>query len=125
PLFDGGIRELDLQEQNENVAQAELQLSRLRKDIGVQVEQAWVAVETLSVTLETLKKETFLAQENYRLTSRQYRVGLATSLDVNTALNNLNQARTQLTDQTYAYQVALLGLDRAVGVFAENYVSQQ
>ncbi|MBI3302103.1 MAG: TolC family protein [Deltaproteobacteria bacterium] len=125
PLFDGGIRELDLQEQKENLAQAQLQLDRLRKDVGVEVKQSLLAVETLGATLETLKKEVILAQENYDITSKQYRVGLATSLDVNTSLNALNQVRTQLADQTYAYRVVLLGLDRAVGVFAQDYLPQR
>jgi outer membrane protein len=125
PVFDGGTRELDLLEQEENLAQSRLQFDLLKKDIGVEVRQALLSVETLAATLDTLKKEVNLAQENYNITSKQYRVGLATSLDVNTALNALNQVRTQLTDQTYAYQVGLLGLDRAVGVFAQDYVAQR
>jgi outer membrane protein TolC len=124
PLFDGGARELDLQEQEENLSQAQLQFDRLKKDVGVEVKQALLTAETLAATLDTLKQEVALAQENYNITSKQYRVGLATSLDVNTALNSLNQVRTQLTDQTYAYQVALLGLNHTVGVFAQEYAPQ-
>src|SRR5262245_8469503 len=122
PLFDGGVREIDLQEQTENLAEAELQLDRMRKDVAVEVKRSLLVVETLDATLETLKKEVTLAQENYDITSKQYRVGLATSLDVNSSLNALNQVRTQFTDQTYAYQVALLGLDQSVGVFAQDYL---
>ncbi len=125
PLFDGGVRELDLQEQEENLVQAHLQLEQLKKNIGIEVRQALLTVETLEATLETLKKEVSLAQENYRITSKQYGVGLATSLDVNTALNTLNQVRTQLIDQTYAYQVALLGLDHATGRFAQDHIPQR
>jgi len=116
---------LDLQEQDENLSQAELQLSQLKKNVGIEVRQAFLNVETLEATLETLKKEVSLAQENYRITSKQYGVGLATSLDVNTALNTLNQVRTQLIDQTYAYQVALLALDHAVGLFAQELIPQR
>ncbi|MBM4255189.1 MAG: TolC family protein [Deltaproteobacteria bacterium] len=125
PLYDGGVRELDLQEQQENVAQAELQLAQLKKNVGIDVRQALLNVETLEATLETLKKEVSLAQENHRITSKQYGVGLATSLDVNTALNTLTQVRTQLIDQTYAYQVALLALDHATGLFAQAYIPQR
>lgn len=125
PLFDGGVRELDLQEQNENLSQAELQLAQLKKNVGIEVRQALLDVETLEATLETLKKEVSLAQENHRITSKQYGVGLATSLDVNTALNSLTQVRTQLIDQTYAYQVALLALDQAIGLFAQEYIPQR
>ena len=66
-----------------------------------------------------------LARENYDMTSKQYRVGLSTSLDINTALNALNQVRTQLIDQTYTYQIALLNLDNAIGVFAQDYLPQR
>ncbi len=124
-IFDGGNREIDLQEANENLSQAKLRVGELEKKIWVEVREALLAVETLQTTLETLKKEVALAQENYDMTSKQYRVGLSTSLDINTSLNALNQVRTQLADQTYAYQVALLGLDNTVGVFAQDYVSQR
>lgn len=125
PLFDGGTREIDLQEQNENLAEAKWQLDKLKKDIGVEVRQAFLAVQTLNINLETLKKEVSLAQENYNITSKQYGVGLSTSLDLNTALNSLNLARTQLADRTYEYQVALLALDKAIGLFADDYVPQR
>jgi outer membrane protein TolC len=100
-------------------------VGELKKKIRVEVREALLTVETLQITLETLKKEVDLAQENYDITSKQYRVGLSTSLDINTSLNALNQARTQLADQTYAYQVALLRLDNTVGVFAQDYVPQR
>ena len=122
PLFDGGTRELDLLEQNENLAQSKLRVDQMRKDIQVEVKDALVTVETLGSTLNTLEKEVNLARENYNITSKQYRVGLATSLDLNTSLNALNQVRTQLIDQTYAYQVALLRLQQTTGVFAQDYL---
>ncbi|MCE2484504.1 MAG: TolC family protein [Desulfurellaceae bacterium] len=125
PLFDGGARELDLLEENERLAQAQLRVDQLRKEIQVEVRGALLTVETLGSTLQTLEKEVSLAQENYTITSKQYRVGLSTSLDVNTALNALNQVRTQLTDQTYAYQIALLRLQQTTGVFAADSMPQR
>ena len=124
-LFDGGNRELDVREADETIAQAELRVRALEKRIRVEVREALLTVETLSATLETLRKQVALARETYDLTSKQYRVGLATSLDVNTALAALNQVRTQLTDRNYAYQVALLALDNAIGVFAQAYLPQR
>lgn len=122
PLFDGGVREIDLMEQEENLSQAQLQVERLRKDISVQVQEALVAVETSSVTLETLKKQVALAQRNYEITSKQYGVGEATSLDVNNTLNTLNLVRVRLTNQTYAYQLAILNLERVIGSFGQVYL---
>ncbi len=125
PLFDGGSRELDLLEANETLSQTKLRVTGLEKQIRVEVREALLSVETLHATLETLHKEVALARENYEMTSKQYRVGLSTSLDVNTALNALNQVRTQLIDQTYTYQIALLNLDNAIGVFAQAYLPQR
>ncbi len=125
PLFDGGARELDLIEENRNLSQARLRVEQFRKDIQVELRDALLTVETLGSTLDTLAKEVNLAQENYTITSKQYRVGLATSLDLNTALNALNQVRTQRTDQTYAYQIALLRLRHTTGGFATDYLPQR
>lgn len=125
PLFDGGVREIDLMEQEENLGQAQLQVDRLRKDIAVEVQQALIASETLSATLATLKKQVTLAERNYDLTAKQYRVGEATSLDVNNTLNTLNLVRVRLTNQTYAYQLALLDLERVVGSFGQAYLPQR
>ncbi len=125
PLFDGGNRELDLLEANETLSQTQLRVTELEKEIRVEVREALLSVETLHATLETLYKEVALARENYEMTSKQYRVGLSTSLDVNTSLNTLNQVRTQLIDQTYTYQIALLNLDNAIGVFAQDYLPQR
>lgn len=125
PLFDGGVREIDLLEQEENLGQAQLQVERLRKDIAVEVQQALVAAETLSATLVTLKKQVTLAERNYDLTAKQYRVGEATSLDVNNTLNTLNLVRVRLTDQTYACQLALLNLQHVVGAFGQEYLPQR
>lgn len=124
-IFDGGMREIDLLEANENISQAELGVDELKKNIRVEVKGALLTVQTLETTLETVRNEVSLANENYVMTSKQYRVGLSTSLDVNTALNALNQVRTQLIDQTYAYQIAILNLDDTTGSFAENYISQR
>ena len=124
-IFDGGNREIDLLEANENISQAELRVGELKKQIRVEVREALLTVETLHTTLETLRKEVALARENYDITSMQYRVGLSTSLDINTSLNALNQVRTQLIDQTYAYQIALLNLDNTIGVFAQDYLPQR
>ena len=54
PLFDGGARELDVLEENERLAQAQLRVDQLRKEIQVEVKDALLTVETLGSTLQTL-----------------------------------------------------------------------
>jgi len=66
-----------------------------------------------------------LAERNYDLTAKQYRVGEATSLDINNTLNILNLVRVRLTNQTYAYQLSLLNLERIIGSFGQAYIPQR
>lgn len=124
PLFGGGQRELDLRRTNDEIAQARLSYENLRKTIEVEVKTAWLRVHTLTRTLETLRAEVAAADENYRDLVNQYRVGAATSLDVQSALNELNTARTDLSTQTYDYQVALRSVDLTTGVFQQQRVDK-
>jgi len=124
PLFEGGQRELDWRRTKDDITQARLSYENLHKTIEVGVKTAWLRVHTLTRTLETLRAEVAAAEKNYSDLVNQYRVGAATSLDVQSALNELNTARTDLSAQTYDYQVALRNLDLATGVFQQQRVGQ-
>jgi outer membrane protein len=124
PLFEGGQRELDVRRTNDEIAQARLSYENLHKTIEVEVKTAWLRVHTLTRTLESLRAEVTSADKNYKDLVNQYRVGAATSLDVQSALNELNTARTDLSAQTYDYQVALRNLDLTTGVFQQQRVEK-
>jgi len=122
PVFEGGQREIDLRTTQEDITQAQLKYENLHKTIEVEVKTAWLRVHTLTRTLETLRAEVGAAEKNYHDLVNQYRVGTATSLDVQSALNELNTARTDLSAQTSDYQVALRDLDLKAGVFQQQRV---
>ena len=124
PIFEKGMRFIDLKENIHNISQARLRYQRLKKDIEVEVKDAMLQVKTYESNLETLKKEVELADENYRITSSQYKVGMATSLDLTDALTALNTVRSELTNMRYDYQLSLLDLKRVTGVFAREYVAE-
>lgn len=122
PIFTGGQREIDLLTAKEQIAQARLSREQVRKNVEQAVKQAWLAVRTLEQTLKALKTQVAAAEQSYLDIQNQYRAGTATSVDVLTALNDLNSARRDLAVQTYAYQVALRNLEQASGVFQEKRV---
>jgi len=124
PIFEKGMRFIDLKENIHTISQARLRYQRLKKDIEVEVKDAMLQVNTYESNLETLKKEVELADENYRITSSQYKVGMATSLDLTDALTALNTVRSELTNMRYDYQLSLLNLKRVTGVFAKEYVAE-
>jgi outer membrane protein len=124
PIFEKGIRFIDLKENIHNISQARLRYQRHKKDIEVEVKDAMLQVKTYESNLATLEKEVELADENYRITSSQYKVGMATSLDLTDALTALNTVRSELSNMRYNYQLSLLNLKRVTGVFAREYVAE-
>ncbi len=124
PIFEGGIRIWDLKEKQRDIRQARLALDDLKKAIQIEVEDAMLKVQTYESILDNLRKQEELAQENYNIIFKQFKVGLATSLDVTDALTALDSAKTELTTNTYDYQVALLNLERVTGIFATDYVAR-
>lgn len=123
PIFEGGLTYLNLSEAGKSVKQAELRLEDLKKQIEIEVEDAYLQVRTLASTLATLEKQAELAAENYDIVFKQFQVGVATSLDVTDALTALKTARTDLANERYNYQVALLALQQATGTFGLDYVA--
>jgi outer membrane protein TolC len=88
------------------------------------VKAAWVAVRTFQQTLKALHAQVVAAEQGYHDLEIQYQAGTSTSVDVLTALNDLNSARKDLAVQTYAYQVALRNLEEVTGVFQESRVQR-
>jgi len=124
PIFEGGIRFWDFKEKKKSLRQARLALDDLKKGIEIEVEDAMLTVQTYESILDNLRKQVELAQENYNIIFKQFKVGLAASLDVTDALTALDSVKTELTTKRYDYQVALLNLKRVTGLFAKDYVGR-
>ena len=117
PFFTGGQREVDLKRTTIETGEAKLRQETLAKSIQEDVRAAWLNLHALEQTLAALRAQLDAAEESYKDLQSQYRAGSATSLDVMSALNDLNSARKDLITQTYDYQIALQNLERVTGVF--------
>lgn len=121
PLFERSSRIWDLKEKQETLLQTRLALEEMRKSIPIDVEDAMLTVQTHESILNNLKKQVELAQKNYDIIFSQFEFGSATALDLNQALTLLDTAKTDLVAKTYDYQVVLLKLERAIGMFAMDF----
>ncbi len=122
PIFTGGQREIDLLTANRQIEQTRLDRERTAKTIESDVKQAWLTVRSLQQTIKALHAQVVAAEQGYHDLEIQYRAGTATSVDVLSALNDLNTARKDLAVQTYDYQVALRNLEQVSGVFQQPRV---
>lgn len=124
PIFTGGQREIDLITANHKISQSRLNVEKAAKTVESDVKVSWVHVETGREALKALTAEVEASTQNYKDLQAQYQAGTATSLDAQTALRDLNSARTKLTNQTYDYQIALRDLKRAEATFQQERVEK-
>jgi len=122
PIFDGGLGIAEMREAKSMQVQARLSRDRLVKDIELDVTEAYLGLESLTEAVKTLEKQVQLAEENYQLVSRFFAVGEATSLELSQALNALDRARKNLTSLRYDRHLAILNLQKVVGIFAAEYI---
>ena len=124
PIFKGSLRVWDLKEKLTTLRQAKLALDNLKKSMQIEVEGAMLVVQTYESILSNLEKQVELAEKNYEIIFTQFEFGSATSLDLDQALVMLGSAKTELTTNTYDYQVALLNLEKSIGFFAIDYIKR-
>jgi outer membrane protein len=123
PLFDKGERVIDVWDNRYKLRQAELRYEKLKKDVALQIEEAWLACKTFRTNLEAVKKELELSKENYDVLTQRYQLGQATSLDVTDAFTELVSSRTNLVNETYDYHLAILNLLKQAGLFGNDYLN--
>ena len=124
PFFTGGQREIDLRTAGEQIEQTKLAREQAAKTVEADVKQAWLTVRSLQQTLKALHAQVVAAEQGYHDLENQYRAGTSTSVDVLSALNDLNTARKDLAVQTYDYQVALRSLEQTSSVFQQARVQR-
>lgn len=124
PIFTGGQREIDLATTRLQIEQTRLNRDSLAKTIEQEVKDAWLTVRSLEETLKALRAQVEAAEQGYKDIQNQYKAGAATNVDVLSALNDLNTARSDLNRQTYTYQVALRNLEQVTGIFQERRVER-
>ena len=124
PFLTGGQREIDLRTATHTIEQTRLTYEKTRKTVESEVKNAWLKVGTVRESIEALRAEVDSSSQNYADVKAQYEAGTATSLDVQSALRDLNNSKSLLTSQVYDYQVALRDLQRACASFQRERVEK-
>lgn len=102
-FYMGGVTILDTAEIDAQVAQAQLDKQKLATTSTVR--QSYLTLFSLEKVLDWNKKEVEKAAENARIYKLKYEAGLATSLDVKKAAIDLEEARNNLTETIYKYNL--------------------
>lgn len=124
PIFEGSMRFWDLKEKKKGLNQAKLNLDATKKRIQIEVEDAMLSLQNYESVIKNLEKQVELAQKSYDIVFTQFEYGSATSLYLNQSLTILDSAKTDLITKTYDYQIAIKKLEKAVGLYAMDYIKE-
>ncbi len=122
PLYSAGQKAIDVKEADLTTQESRLEREQLMKVIEQEVKDAWLDAKTLSETLPALRIQVSAAEQSYVDLQNQYKANTVTSVDVLSALNELNSARKDLAIESYAWQLALRNLERVAGTFQTERV---
>lgn len=121
---DGGLRKAEKREAEAIYRKADLAINEEKKVIELEVENAWLNINTLQGIIEKFQDQLVYAEDNYKSVTKQFEFGVANSIDVMDANTLYVTAQRQLSDARYNYQLALLQIEQATGIFLKNLVGQ-
>jgi outer membrane protein len=120
PIFEGGLMRAEVSEARSKFRQSELALEQLRRTIETDVYEAYVNLQTLTTVLDTAKLQYADAKENYDTVTSLFGEGLVSSLAVIDAQQALFVAEREFVNATYDQQVAILRLQKSMGLLEKN-----
>lgn len=116
PFFEGGLRRAEVDQARAQQRQSDFLYADTAKTVRVEVQNAYLELMTQKGILKSLQDQLAFATDNYSAVSRQFDLGLASSLDVLDANNLLVSAQRQLANAEYGYQLAIFRLKRTTGL---------
>ena len=119
-IYDGGLRKAEIKESQAKKRQAELAEKDLSKEIATEVEDAYLYLHTQISVLKSLEDQLKFANSNYNAVSKQFKYGLANSVDVMDANTLLVTSETELSKAKYNRLLAGLNVERAKGTFLKT-----
>ena len=123
-VFEAGGIAADVAAGRSALREVGLQADLLRKQTTQEIRAAYLNVDTLAASVDMLTAQVDFARRNADATTRAFRVGEATDLDLLEANTTLTRSERQLAMTTYSLEVAIYELQRSVGLFAEDLVAR-
>lgn len=120
PIFEGFLRKSELSEARSKFREAELRRLGLKRDIEVEVRDAYNNVESVRAVIDSYRKQLDFAEEDYKMVFEQFKYGLATTVDVIDADTVLISAQRSLMNSTYDLELAKVELKYTLGVLLDE-----
>lgn len=118
PIFDGGIVDSKVAQQRKHIDQLSLRYEQALEDIHLQVQKAYLNVDSAYSKIPVALKSIDLAEENLKIDRDLFEEGLIMSDDLLNDEERLAQARSNYFQSLYSFQIAKSQLDYASGLIS-------
>jgi outer membrane protein TolC len=119
PIFDGQRTGARVAQAKQSLRRAEYERQRLEREVHLQVQQAYYDVEEASERIEANRDAVLQAEKGLRMAGSRYANGAGTLLEILDAQLALVQTRTENAMARRDRGLALMRLERSVGVLGE------
>lgn len=116
-LFDWGFRKGTISQEKAARQNVELRLATLKKQVALEVEQAYLAISAARQNILALKDKVSFSRANFEAVTLMFTLGQADSLDVMDANTLLQNSARELAEAEYHLELSMISLQRAQGVF--------
>lgn len=117
-IFDSFIKVRQMEQQKLGIDQVKLQQSTVLEAARLEYEQAKTQLLNAYNTLSSTKANVGLATNIYQVTTIKYKEGVGSSLEVNQAGTELQEAENAYLAALYSYLQSEIAFDKAVGNFS-------
>lgn len=115
-FLDGMRQTTEAKQADLGYRQATLKRDELRREVAMDVENAFYGLEQALLQVEFSEEDMKLAEEELKVAESKSKYGLAQALEVAQGRNRLAASRTSHMDALASYQIAVAALNRAVGI---------
>ena len=113
PLSDGGETAANIRKTTAELEELDQNIRKLYQNFQLQVKEAVLTIKEVEARLAASRQDVVTATEGYAIARTRYENGLSTSLELNDALQNLNEAKINLLVTENEYRIAVAKLERA------------
>jgi outer membrane protein len=115
PFYDSGVTKNKLKQAQEYTRQAVLLKEDLKRNIKLELKQAYLSLLEAKEKLKTTQKNVEQAQEALKIAEVRYQAGMGTMLELNDSQLALSNAEVNQTVAEFDLQVAFARLEKVTG----------
>ncbi len=119
-IFDWGKRKGEIGQRVAQQSQAEENLARIDKRIGIEIDKVYRKLERSKKMVDVADEALTLCRENARLSENRFKAGIVTSAKHAETVAALKKAEMEALQASLEYRLAIVELNKTIGLLAPS-----